>query len=679
MDLGSKQIKIPLHEHPLLPVTRFAFGRCQGCLPSTNDYIYGGYRCNELGCEAMFHKECAESLPEINHYSHPDHPLKLILQDSKPFSTCSFCRDKFKVGYCCSVCDFHLDLRCAWRPSILEKSNAHEHPLEFLRQPQFIGVSGIRSDFCKVCDSMIFGHRYKCHQCDFAFHLECADAAPEAEAYHTSHPQHPLKFLTCKAAPDYAYKNCLLCGTQFDDDQRLPRLRLHHCDVCNFSLCEICMQNPPPVSVVSLTTHEHNIHLVPRRIEFTCNACGTLGNQSPYFCLQCNFMIHRECIDLPRVININRHDHRVSYTPRLGHEEWKCGVCRQKVDGFYGAYSCSKCPSFAVHSRCATSKDVWDMVELEGTPEEPEEPAPFEIIDDNTIKHFSHDHNLQIINKDELILHENIVCAACIFQVCSEPSFYSCNKCDFVLHEKCANLPRKKRHVCHNQRFTLGTVSHLTLVRCGLCLQRFTGFVYRSNTTRMVLDVRCGSFSEPFVHKSHPHHALYYTKDPSKYCSECGKRARLSCGECNFSLDFECAFLPEKVMNHRYDDHPLFLSCGESNVDGKYWCEACETEVNPNKWFYTCNDCGVVLHISCVVGDREFSYMMPGSSWPIARFVHAQVVSNTSICRPFCRVCKTRCKLPSIIKINKINYTHGVDVYICSFRCLVGVSDYWML
>ncbi|ESQ50336.1 hypothetical protein EUTSA_v10002199mg [Eutrema salsugineum] len=593
MDLGSKKIKIPLHEHPLLPVTRFAFGRCQGCLPSTNDYIYRGYRCNELGCEAVFHKECAESLPEINHCSHPDHPLKLIILDSNP-STCSFCKEKFKVGYCCSNCDFKLVLPCALRPAILEKSNAHEHPLEFLREPQFIGVSGIRSDFCKINinvnnifrdkgkfpklkSSIIFwifismvdhidlsipsrklicgntyeiGHVFKISVLYSTVKSIGFNTQPlEAEAYHTSHPQHPLKFLTCKAAPDYAYKNCLLCGTQFDDGQRLPRLQLHHCDVCNFSICEICMQNPPLVSVVSLTTHEHKLHLVPRHIDFTCNACGTQGDRSPYFCLQCNFMIHLECIDLPRVININRHDHRVSYT---------------HVD-------------------------------------------------------LSHDHNLQIINKDGMILQENIVCTACVFQ-------------------KCVYLPLKKRHVCHNQRFTLHTVSYLTLVRCGLCLQRFTGFVYRSNTTRMVLDVRCGSFSEPFVHKSHPHHALYYTKDPYKYCSECGKRARLSCGECNFSLDFECAFLPEKVMNHRYDDHPLFLSCGESNLDGKYWCEACEAELNPNKWFYTCNDCGVVLHISCVVGDREFSYMMPGSSWPITRFVHAQVVSNTSICRPFSRV-----------------------------------------
>ncbi|CAN6869408.1 unnamed protein product [Brassica oleracea] len=194
-------------------------------------------------------------------------------------------------------------------------------------------------------------------------------------------------------------------------------------------------QTSPPVDVECLNTHEHQLHLVPRLIDFTCNACGTQGNRNPYFCLPCNFMIHRDCIDLPRVININRHDHLISYTPRLGHGEWKCRVFRKKVEGFYGAYSCSKCATFAVHARCATRTGVWDMVEREGTPEE-----------------------------------------------------------------------------------------------------------------------------------------------------------------------------EEIVMKNRYDDHPLFWSY--MNVDEKYWCEACETKLDPKGGFYTCKDCGVILHISCVF--RDFSYIMPG-------------------------------------------------------------------
>uniref|UniRef100_M4DKH7 Zinc finger PHD-type domain-containing protein n=1 Tax=Brassica campestris TaxID=3711 RepID=M4DKH7_BRACM len=572
-----EEIEVPRHEHPVRRFTRFLSGCC-GAHCTDHDRIYGGYRCNEPGCDKAFHKECAEALPEIINSFHPEHPLKLILDYSCP-NACSLCQHKFGIGYSCSLCDSHIDLKCVRIPPPTENSCLHEHPLKLS-------------------------------------HGEPSDSL-------------------------------------------------------EYDICGDCKTNPPPVCVVSSTTHEHQLHLVPRRMDFTCNACGTLGDRSPYFCLQCNFMIHRECIDLPRVININRHDHRISYTRRLGHGEspWKCGVCRKKVDGFYGAYASSKVPSFVVHARCATREDVWDNVELEGMPEE-EVIAPFEVVDDTTIRHFSHDHNLHI-NKDGQILHENIVCEACVFQIGSE-YFYSCKNCDFILHEKCANLPRKKRHVCSNQPLTLETVSRAAT--CSLCDKRCSGFRYESyNSFKVItLDVQCGSISEPFVHESHPH-PLYYVSVSDSWGLK--NRSKLSCDECDFSLEIKDALLPKKVMRNRYDDHPLFLSYGESNVNGEYWCEACEAKLHPKEWFYTCNDCGITLHVPCVVGD--FSYIKHGTAALLyTKGVHEQLheacsVSNTSICRPFCVWCASRCMLPSIIKFP----LSGGFVYVCSEKCFEKLED----
>ncbi|KAF3591114.1 hypothetical protein DY000_02020317 [Brassica cretica] len=89
MNFGRKQssmerVELPqLHMHPLIPFTHFAFKGCQVCSPYVSEFnvnTYGGYRCNELGCEeAVFHKYCANPLKEINHSFHPDHPLKLII------------------------------------------------------------------------------------------------------------------------------------------------------------------------------------------------------------------------------------------------------------------------------------------------------------------------------------------------------------------------------------------------------------------------------------------------------------------------------------------------------------------------------------------------------------------------------------------------------------------------
>ncbi|CAN6869400.1 unnamed protein product [Brassica oleracea] len=373
--ISMERVELPqLHEHPLIPFNRFVLTQCKACNLLSDDYgyIYGGYRCNELGCEEiMFHKECFKPLKEINHSFHPN-LLKLIIPTlplhNSQSHTC-FCGYSFKAGYCCKICDFKLDLKCARRSNtraLPVNSYGHEHLFKIVSE----SYRGRGEKICKAC-----GYQ----ECDqYVTHVDCVDFFPEA--YHTSHPQHPLKSRRGQV-PDYADKKCLLCEKGFR--------QFHLCDVCNYSICSACMRNPPPLNIQCLKTHEHQLHLFSRLIDFTCNACGTQGSRSPYLCPPCNFIIHRECIDLPRVISINRHDHRISYTPHLGHRKLKCRVCRKEVDGFYGAYTCSKCPSFAAHARCATRRDVWDMVEREGTPEE-EEIAPYEVIDDNTIRHFSH-------------------------------------------------------------------------------------------------------------------------------------------------------------------------------------------------------------------------------------------------------------------------------------------------
>lgn len=107
----AKQEVSSVHKHPLLPFTRLVSTMCEGC--GLNGHMYGGYRCNELGCiDAVFHKECGEALPEINHPSHLDHPLKLFSHDVEYF--CSLCGGwGSPFGYSCSICDFKLDMVCA--------------------------------------------------------------------------------------------------------------------------------------------------------------------------------------------------------------------------------------------------------------------------------------------------------------------------------------------------------------------------------------------------------------------------------------------------------------------------------------------------------------------------------------------------------------------------------------
>ena len=172
-----------------------------------------------------------------------------------------------------------------------------------------------------------------------------------------------------------------------------------------------------PLLIYKTTSHKHPLSLMPiDSVSFTCDACGFVYNSSfTCTCIKCWFIIHRDCIDLPSVISINRHDHRISHVDILRPEEWICGVCHKIINNQYGAYSCSVC-HYAVHSKCAIRDDVWDGKELDGIPEEEgdnktEDITPFEVIDDKVIKHFSHEH---ILRKPKMLRMRSSILLRCM-------------------------------------------------------------------------------------------------------------------------------------------------------------------------------------------------------------------------------------------------------------------------
>lgn len=190
VDFGNQitmeKAKLPIHKHPLLPITRFFSRRgCNGC--GSYGYIYGGYRCNELGCETpAFHRECAESLQEIKHFSHPDHPLNLRLNDKA--STCNRCgsyiclKKAISIYVQCVTSSWIYTVRKEADPlPILENSNVHEHPLELF--DVWNSSKRVRQRKCKTCDSPLFYGKlcYVCYQWISAsscskthpFHLQC--------------------------------------------------------------------------------------------------------------------------------------------------------------------------------------------------------------------------------------------------------------------------------------------------------------------------------------------------------------------------------------------------------------------------------------------------------------------------------------------------------------------------
>ncbi|CAA7027928.1 unnamed protein product [Microthlaspi erraticum] len=228
----------------------------------------------------------------------------------------------------------------------------------------------------------------------------------------------------------------------------------------------------------------------------------------------------------------------------------------------------------------ATSKVVWGGKDLEGVKEEFDEDKdirPFVMIDEETIQHFSHDHHLRLQGNSNSCDHENKFCQACCLELIASESFYGCMQCDFVLHEACASLPRRKHHPLHKHQLTLHPFPLKPefeayvkgMFACDGCDQLNCGFLYKCGEKGcgFQLDVRCASLSNPFTHANYHEldHPLFFSKTRG-ICMGCKSskcsRYLLECRTCNFVVGLKCATLP-CVARYKHDRHPLALCYGK--------------------------------------------------------------------------------------------------------------------
>ncbi|CAA0396565.1 DC1 [Arabidopsis thaliana x Arabidopsis arenosa] len=458
---------------------------------------------------------------------------------------------------------------------------------------------------------------FRCRGCNGDNHKENEKAPLEVK--HPLHPKHPLQLVLSQSSGGRT-RECYCC------DEDLLHI-FYCCLACNFSMNVACTKKPAVLYRDHPRWHEHTLALFPRQASLTCNLCALADSSSPiYMCPPCDFVVHLRCTGLPRVIKISRHLHRISFTFSFDRGDLSCSVCRRKIDEDYGGYTCIKdgC-SYAAHSKCATQKNVWDGIELEGEPEEVEEEVvdPFVTISDGVIQHFGHpQHHLRLDENTSRDYDEDKLCQACVMPIYFG-NFYSCTQCNYILHEACANFSRKMHHPVHPHVLTLVNSDGAINVRkeCAACpWMCTTGFFYECSKEDFQLHVQCANLSEPLVHESHMH-PLFLTSKPGerRLCSACKEsyfsvtRETFNCIECDFALCFRCATLPQKVR-YKHDKHMLTLSYGEETSTMTYWCEVCERNLNPKERFYKCDEyCSITLHIECMLGVAL--YIRPGSSW----------------------------------------------------------------
>lgn len=497
---------------------------------------------------------------------------------------------------------------------------SHTHPLTSSEQNQDDG----NKIACFGCKELILGPSYNCLQCNFFLHKKCVELPPQIR--HHLHRKHPLILLVATPHQFSGICICDLCNKTVESF-------VYSCSQCKFNLDIKCALPP------CIATPESDAHLFFRLIRttlFTCDACGTDGDLSPYVCTTCQVMVHKQCISLPRTIRIAKHGHSIKHTYFLQENELYdcayCGICSGEVKTDYGVYYCSDC-KYITHVDCAKQHVIRDETtirdkDLEANPDALTNASmvkkimPGEEVEAIENKQFSHEHDLTI--SDEVV--DNKRCDGCMLPI-SAP-VYGCAQCDIFLHKKCSELPTRRQHPLHQHLLTLlpKPPSIDGVFKCGACDQYCHGFSYNCDKCEFFLDLRCSAISVTLNHKGHDH-VLCLVQDERSYgcyCAACyhGKFTYFDCAQCDFILDFGCATLPNAVRAQRYDEkHPLMLTF--HFVSDKYnpdYCEICEKERDPNleiykhaPWFYHCPNCNISAHPGCVLG--SFPYIKFGGAY----------------------------------------------------------------
>ncbi|EOA26021.1 hypothetical protein CARUB_v10019428mg, partial [Capsella rubella] len=470
---------------------------------------------------------------------------------------------------------------------------------------------------CGICKTQMVGtNTYFCVACNERYHKECVESP--LEITYPSHVKHSLQLYYSKKLSELY---CIIAAIPFFIDQ--PR------------------------------RHDHTLSLFPRQASLTCNVCALVNKlHLTYVCRSiCDFVAHKDCIYIPQTIRISRHQHRVSFASSLPVGISSCGVCRQEVDREYGGYTCKVCSGYVVHTRCALRQDISDGIELEGVPDEDGDiKPPFKFISDGIILHFSHGCYMKFDGRG--VYDGNKFCQACALPI-NEENLYECAKCDFIIHERCAEAPRKMFYPLHPHPLKQKVVHDKNVFICEACDHICNGFGYEctKEDCDYILDVVCASASEPFNYQGHQH-PLYLALRPNvkpicRICKSAKDSQVFNCidDECDFIICFECVTLPYMVK-YKHDEHYLTF-CHGDEASGSDWCELCEGKLvlraGGKDGFYKCNDCCTTIHINCLLGPHL--YMKPGQTFTFGN--EWLVIRNTSP-RLFCYVCNMRRPYPII-------------------------------
>ncbi|XP_042019778.1 uncharacterized protein LOC121767553 isoform X3 [Salvia splendens] len=599
----------------------------------------------------ILHKKCGELPSQILHPKHPQHPLHLFDYHESCLSWCDICLCDFGkvLVYRCSSCEFDVDLTCG-RKSVddilrgaiqVEHPSHPDHPLTLMRKPLF-------SFCCDGCGVNDVDMAYICSTCEFMVHKTCALLPlilPINLRYHHHHLS--LAFSLPMKHHQYIFY-CDVCLGKLDRTKWMYycgdcRFFAHIRCVAS-TTAETAEQDSNSdgddkdgLNVIEFPLHAHDIskELITPFVmrEKGLNNIPDVADMPaevymPQTTASFSFLFNYHNHPLRLVSELSKKDDEVDrykvMDERDEDDEYDalkvCDVCVTPIHSspYYG---CAPCKYF-VHSICSMfPKTLSSSSSSSG-------------LYGDCPKTHDKNHKLTLFTSSRSIDMDPDVyrCEAC--GIITNGMVYVCEGCEMKIDVKCASLPTTIRHASHPHRTPL----ILTRIpdkeagkpkRCHGCqylMNDCIAYCCSGNDCNFALDLRCAMLPASVTMREwDKHHSLMLSFDasldhPSDFiCDFCEVKIipkwwMYHCRQCDLSFHLFCLkaasgwyrnikFGRRFVLDGIHPNHPLTLN--HNTI--KRRCSLCRV-VRYNHGGLECASCYYVVCMDC--GLTELAKMM---------------------------------------------------------------------
>ncbi|XP_042045100.1 uncharacterized protein LOC121791132 [Salvia splendens] len=568
--LHPKHPRHPLHLFDYHPSPSYF---CSICMC---DMVKGlGYQCSscdfdvDLRCERIRVDDRLEGKIQVEHPSHPDHPLTLMRKPLFPFC-CDGCGVKdVDMAYICSTCEFMVHKTCASLPLILPINlQYHHHHLSLAFSFPMDHHRFIRD--CDVCYKLLDKTCwvYFCGDCRFFAHIRCVALAPTNAETHSNSDGDDKDGLNVIEFPLHAHDISKEVIEPFVMREKglnnIPEVADMPAEVhmpqTTASFSFLSNYHDHPLRMVSELSNkddevDHN-NMMDESDEDDelkiCDVCVTPILSPPYYeCAPCKYFAHSICYLLPKTLSSsphlygdcpNTHDkgHKLTLYTSSGFIDMDPNLCRCEICGFLTngmVYECEGC-EIKMDVKCASLP--------------------------RTIRHASHPHH-RLLVLTRIPAAEGKVCHYCR-HLLDDCIAYCCNSndCGFALGLECAMLPAsitmREWDRYHSLKLSFNaSLDHPSGFVCDFCETEMNpkGWMYHCRQCDISFHFFCQraasgwyrniKFGRRFVLDGiHPNHPLTFNHITIKRrCNLCYKNVYdycgLECASCYYVVCMTCA------------------------------------------------------------------------------------------------------------------------------------------